>query len=959
MRALVLLALVVLAPATAAQQYTGPTAQFPVPEGWRTVETGLGGAFAVDLLPVSEADPARPLPLARFIFVPEAESANALAQEFWNGESGKLGAGGWQVDEGSGPVERLIPSVREQDRTCGGQRIRLRHAQDAGRTATCLLFAWAEADGSFGAVLTYSEDAAEDAAVASILDGLRTDGLAENAVRTIDVDGLTLRIPLIAQVTQQKQDNGDILLRLGDRDGHTEVVVGPAGGAGAAQFPTLRRNMRQRLDEAEKQGHGTRGDSRTAWVLRHAEVVPILVDGWAAEGQPSTTVRSTAFPVDGRVVMVQRWSVADRQEASRETFRQLVANGIGKAPRYPDWHGVQLPQARAAVPAFDNAEREDLGEIAGLRLTTEHDGPWVTLASVPFDGERDGARLVVEQLEAYLGDALRVGGENALSAEEGEIELADGMIMPTGEPETATVWRASCVTRERHARFRYTATLRPFAHHALLIFGVSDVRDAGCVSEVVDTIAARASAPFRFRRDDGLTPIENGRFPLAFPREEWIAWSHGGGEESAATLLHATGKVRAVHMTLSEAAREAFDASGETRAQLSYLRSGMIMDHKSPGLRVAAQRMLGGALRDWHGFDYTFGETERRCAGGVWLSGEDRLLLTVDHRQDDAAAFAAAFDELAIDGFRGSDGVGELASRPLPYAGMWLSIPVGMGLADRDSLDGGVAAGVTAPSQADWSALVHVFRPSDPEVEDGVLLTRLLRHGLRSDWDQATVRTDTSFVATWHGEPVPAARMRGRLLGGREYRIEARLLRRGDLVHAWVVRGDALALDSLRPVLDRIAESIEIEAGALATRAPNKETTGHDLDAGTWKLPAVYDAQEDQGMWVFFNLDTLGELVYQAVPKNQNRVADALDLLDETLTTNDAKDPAARELVSTALVELGGRLHPATQFDMQGSLGAVVVLSGEKNRHVVLAHLCDDPLDALLTAVHGFPLAKE
>ncbi len=961
-----LVAILVLASPSKGQNFWGPGISMPVPEGYQAVESGLGWGYAVDLIPSAGA--ANDLSLVRVVLLNSDRSATEIATEYWGLESPMLGQAGWDLAGPSTEVVRtFLASGEEEDKECSGQLIQLVKPADSSQTAKIQLFAWTEANGSIGVCRTFARGAEQEQLVAEVLDQLSTSGISPTSERRVTMEGITLSIPVTAQCQTQKTANGEIFFGMATAVGGAEVLVGPQQQQlSNGTLDTFRWNAVNRFKLMEDQGAGKRGEQRKSFALCGSELIPITELPWTPTGQAEVRLSIAAINLNDRPVLIQVIPTPGMEKQSRALLDGLMNGKINAGgSRQPNWDAAQFANCFTLIPEGFHSDSQLNGDVLGLNLGKSGMSFNLWLGQWPTLEEESGADALRRAFSAYL--ERRYVEHTAEQLQESTVEIFPDDMGGFGDRLSEQVPAFRIQVDDRDIPRVYSAMIYNAGRSWIAVMGNTDLPEQTALEKMMRMSLENARSEGGTSKGK-LRGLINGRVPLKFPAEDWVVWSTGSGKDSEARLYHQDGFVRVRHREKNQSEANSKDDYPFTLGTMNYEQSAIGSLIKDKTVTMKGLRYIGGKLRHWVGFDYLRDDIVRRRAGSIWLDDEYRYDFMADFPFTGTAEpyghaeFWTALDQLEIDGVVGSSLPEDLESWPIPYGGAWHQVPHGLGVFDLNGLDSGFAVGVQPKKGDDWTLQLHTFL-FDAAKSDEEVFAHLWKNGKQVKWqgssDPSNAPEATDVGLMLFGAELKGQRRAGEMGRGTPYIVEHYIHRDGDVVRTWSLYGTTLALNSVRPMLDRVRASAELATGVVAGKLAEKPSDGDLGDGVICKLhPRWLDRQASDSNVTWLDTTALSQLQVVTLEDKGNQISMALDSIGVVAGQPLPKLEDLKKTTEPFLLNVHGKLYSANTFVVDEVPAAFAMVPANGKDRVVMVLMAVDLKQDLADVFAGWPASK-
>lgn len=976
MRALLSLAFLALflSPTLKAQDsFWGPACTLQAPEGYKVVESGQGWGYTIDLVPKAEGAQTS-LSLLRVGFVLQAESADSLVQQLWGVEGPQLAQAGWELAGQSETIQRTIITASFEefedgeeppaDKQCTGQRLTLKSTVNPDRRAEVEYFAWVEANGSFGFARSFAEGEAQQASVVTAFSELSTWGITENSHRNVHVHGIGFSIPAFAQHEVNDGGNGGLLLRVGFAEGVFDILVGAKDPDNAdLQAQNSINGLLPRFDQFVLQGLGELSGRRMGWVNYRNELRKHLVFDWSPTGGESIQIHAVSMVLNDHAVIFQAQSVPGQGAALGDRLLRLIRGGLAVPGRsdHERWNAVQFREYATSVPVEVTATWLPLLGEPGLLLGKGGLDFGLWMSCFDYEKEAELPQALRGWMQAYLEQQGLIVDPSRIQASMHDIYPEEDAFSIVGDPIPSTVPRIEYRDESGDQPRIYFASLLPFRDSCAV--AIVDAHPADQVAAERLAVGALERAMFESSGAQGaLQYIHRASFPLRYPGKEFTAWSAEGAGGSSSRLFHAEGELELLDYELNEVSAKGFNAHAATKSALEYERSRCMREGESATPISMSKRMLGGQLRDWHGFSSSRDGVSQTHAVSVWRSEGRRFRLMAHYRDDLASppAFLASLNRCQIDDTVGRAGVASLPTFPVPFGGMWGDIPEAIGLSDALGIATGFGVILHAPVEQDWSVYVRAFLVKEPGSEEQAF-DMLWATGPHEDWQDGVVPEVSLDQVEWLGQTVTVQRRTGQLRTGHSFSVAHAVHFSDRVCRSWTVRGSDFALESLTEVLDSMRNSFEIVSD-IATAPPREgQRNRYSIGDLQWEVSADFKATSSEATaneansHAFESQTGLCELLQIEMPDEQAWTLGLMEAAGMLVNGKVVSRADARKLITPKLVNIHGQLRPAIRFSHDNVEVAMAIASAGEKSHAVMAFLSLDPMQDLVQALHGWP----
>ena len=960
----------VLATVAQAQEdkFWGPGINMPIPAGYQVVDNGLGWGYAVDLVPASGKGEI--LSLVRVIMVPTERGANEVVQEYWGLESPQLGQAGWQLTGTSTEIKRtFLASGEEEDKDCTGQLIKLAQSADAAQTAQMQLFAWKEANGCVGICRTFARTEEKIAAVNEVLDQLSTFGITATSERKVEVEGLSLSIPVAAAFQTQETESGDTYAGVVTGVGSVEILIGkPTVALNKSTLDTLRFNGIQRFRAAEEQGMGKRGAQRSTVCLRGSEFVTLSELEWTQKDQPTAVIYAASLALNDRPVLLQTVPGPGQSALCRTLLEDFVGGKLrGKKSVQPNWDAIQFANSFMLIPEGIVSDWQPFGDLPGLGLSKQGYGVALWAGQLKAESLSD----VGEELRAGFLQFMEARGvefdEQKLESGRREITPGDAA-MGFGDPFPMEVPFMRYRT-ELHGKERvFSAVAAEAGRHVIAVMSNCLAADENSIDSVLRGIAERANADSNFRSE--LRRPINGSFPVQYDPAGWAVWSTGSGKQSEVKMYRAEGELKFRHKLMDEDEAKNPMPYSTSLGTMNYERSAMTANLAKVSRQMMGKRYIGGSLRDWIGFDYNLNGELRRKVGGVWFTEKDRYDYQADFLYNPyvkpfgQSDFWEILDQLEMDYVVGTQ-VTEVADTwHIPYGGAWWTTPAVVAIKDYNGFESGFAMAVTPQDGSDWELISHTF-DFDADKGDEEVFAYLWENDVPQEWlkDSETGEIPAVQEAKLNvfGKELVGQRRIGRLKGQLPYMREHFIHRDGSVVRTWSLRGSTLALRSMQSILDQIRTSTSLSDGLVLGKLAADATEQDAGDGLMIKLKPSFgeSSEESKGVKSWFDGEEFTQLQIASFDKRKNRISAALESIGTFAENPITELEKLKEICEPFLVRVNGRLFSANTFTLDGAPAVMSMITHDKAERVIMLIMAPDPKADLANVLAGWPALTE
>lgn len=949
---------------TPAQTHWSPPAYFSLPKGYEVVEAGQGWGFTIDLVPVGESP--QKFPLARMAFLISESTPNQIAQQLFKVDDQVLAAAGWDL-LGSEAIEHtfFLDETEEGEegdpieRKCSGQLLSYQQKEDPDQKASMQIFAWDESNGSIGVLRTFAASKSETDSVDVFIRSLSTSGISPYTTRKVQQDGYSFTIPITAAYQSEKSPNNESIYQITHSSGTVQMIVGePLDAIESVNLAEVRENAIKRFKEMEKNGLGTALPPRSIPLLRGSRLIPQSKFSWQAQGQESVEISTVAFAMEKRIVLLRTYPNPGASAECTSILESLARGGLrGKKSIPIDWNMLDLPHVHARIPQGFDAKWESVNKQPGLLLFLPESSTSMWM----------GSRAVAkgENLQQELRQALVEYLENNTISSDLDSFVADTTVISIEEDYGGFYDEIDCELAR--IRFIYkaegtsrvsTAIARQFEEDVYISILDADSGDQKSMEQLQLKMAEHAIQGLK----GTFVPINNGRFPLKYPRGNWVVLSHGGGSMSEAKLFSPSGVLKIKHSMISENMLDKANAYAATIYELVQERSQVLKKFGQAKPSVKSMRFLGSKLGQWHSFSYNQQENTRIISGSVWFDERNRYQLIADYMYPPDPAnlaetdFMAAFEQLEIDRVAGNVVPEKLDTWPLPYGGTWMQVPRSLKIVDFKGVPSGFAFAVEAHDAQDWTIRHDTFLAPE-SLSDEDVFAYLWEYAKETNWAVFEGPQATSFSAELFGEIVPGREKAGLTSQNQSWIVRHLIHRQGRICRSLTLRGSEMALESILPTFDFIRKSMTRADGFITAPAAQETQQISLADGVTWTIPKEYSNPVvlENGATSYM-AEGFGELRHQKLAKAEHRPYFGLSILGMKEGQPVPSLAEAKKLGTPFILEHHNHLHAALAFSIEGFPAAITVVPLGKVDHIVMVSSTSKPIVDLAQIIQGWPV---